>query len=512
MKFVFSEKKFYPFILLLLVGWFVFSRTIYFLKKKFLLENKNKEPFPVQAKTMLFVAFATLNVWGARGFNFTRPPGIREAFFTGNSFINQFTLNPVLTFFESFSLFKIDYTDDETSIKNVQRFLNIDTSKQNFSIERNIQNNSIQKRKNIVLVLMESMSANRMGIFGEKKNLTPFLDSLAQQSLFFNNFYSCGIHTCNGVYGTLLGMPSLMAKHPMSNIESSDLIFCGMPLTLKKNNYSTLYFCTHGEEFDNIRYFLPRNGMEKLFGSKDYPSEKIENVWGVNDEFLFDFALNKIDSFAKQDRPFFSTLLTISTHPPQQMPKHTAFKPKSKEVFDQVFEYADFALQQFMQQCKNKSWYNNTIFVFLADHGVNLPGNFEAPLSLNHIPLIIFSPDSAFKKETNADFGIQCDLYPTLMNLLGISYQNNSMGIDLLKQKRLFAYFSQDNRLCVINDKFYLVIDKYGSEYLYQYKSGSDKNYAEQFPALVDSMKTYAYSFLQTTQWMIENKKVGAKN
>lgn len=505
-KFVFAESKFYPFIVLLIVVIFLLKKTVSFFKKKLLYMNPG-ENYPAPLR-MLLVVFTMVIIGGSLlSFNHRRPPGIREGFFTNNAFINQLTLNPVLTFFESFSVFRIDYLEDSVAIQNAQRSLEITAPASTSPVLRVVKNDSLPLKKNVVLVLMESMSAHRMNYFGEKKNLTPFLDSLAKAALFFPQFYSCGIHTCNGVYGTLFGMPSLMAKHPMSNVQSAGLIFSGIPQTLKENGYSNLFFCTHGSEFDNMGYFLPRNGIDKIWGAKDYPASKIENVWGVSDEFLFDFALDKTDSVAKIKKPFFSTILTISTHPPQQMPTQTVFKAKSTEVFDQVFEYADWAIAQFIQKCKSKEWYSNTIFIFLADHGINLPSQLEAPLSLNHIPLIIFSPDTSFKKEIISSPGIQCDVYPTLMHLLGMSYENNTMGIDLLSQKRPYAYFSQDNRLCVINDEYYFVADKYGSEYLYKYNSGSNENYNAAYPSLTDSMKNYAYSFLQTTQWMIENKK-----
>lgn len=510
MKFIFSDKKFYPFMLLFFALLFFQWKIINILNVKLLYRNGG-ETYPFPLRLLLALLSFVFMGSGLMSFNRNHAPAMREAFFSTNSFINQLTLNPVLTFFESFSAFRIDYMADEKALQNAARYLGIKNISPFSPVLRFQKNDSLLQKKNVILILMEGMSAHRMNYFGGKKNLTPFLDSLAGNSLFFSNCYSCGIHTCNGVYGTLFGMPSLMAKHPMSNVQSANLFFGGMPLTLKKNNYSTLYFCTHGEEFDNIGYFLPRNGIDKIWGQKDYPADNVENAWGVSDEFLFSYSLSKIDSVAARGNLFFSTILTISTHPPQQMPKRTEFKPKSTVVFDQVYEYSDWALKNFLNDCKKKSWYNNTVFVFLADHGINLPSNLEAPLSLNHIPMIIFSPDtSVYKKVIVSDLAIQCDVYPTLMNLLGISYENNTMGIDLLKQKRPYAYFSQDNRLCVINDEFYFVADKYGSEFLYKYKTGSDFNYINTFTHVADSMKNYAYSFLQTTQWMIENKKTSA--
>ncbi len=510
-QYVFADRQFYFFMVLFISVIIALAVILVWLKKK-ILETNSLYRKKTSTRMVYFLITVGLIIYAARGFNKNHPPQIKEAFFSKNVFINQLTLNPVHTFFESLSLFKIDYMPEDKAITLAQNYLGIKTIANNFSIANQVENDAHSEKKNIVLVLMESMSANRMKYGNSKKNLTPFLDSLSEASLFFSDFYSCGIHTCNGVYGTLCSFPSLMAIHPMSNVLSSNLHFDGILNTLKDNGYTNMLFCTHDDQFDNMNYFLLRNGMDKIYGSKDYPKAEMENVWGVNDEFLFDFSLKKTDSLSLQNKPFFTTILTISTHPPYQTPTRTTFKPKSKEVFDQVYEYADFALQQFFEKCKAKKWFNNTIFVFVADHGINLPSNLEAPLSFNHVPLLIYCSDSTFSAAQNKNFGMQTDIYPTLMDMVGISYVNNTLGVNLLKHKRPFAYFSQDNRLCVIGPDTYLVIDKYGSEYVYKRKPEYVLQPTGINSVIVDSMKSYAYSMLQTTQYLIEKKLVGKNN
>jgi phosphoglycerol transferase MdoB-like AlkP superfamily enzyme len=495
-------------MLLFLVAVSILFWFINFLKKKMLVRTSSNELSSGIKFLLLFLTIG-LAIHAARGFNKKHPPQIKEAFFSKNVFINQLSINPVLSFFESISIFKIDYMPDEKALALAQKSLNCNQPVSNSPIARIEQNDSRVGKKNVVLVLMEGMSAYKTGRFEPQKKLTPFLDSLSNVGLFFPNFFSCGIHTCNGVYGTLFGFPSLMAIHPLSNVASSNLYFDGMPSTLKKNGYTNLFFCTHDDQFDNMNYFLMRNGIDKMFGAKDYPASMRENVWGINDEYLFDFALRKTDSLAETGNPFFSTILTISTHPPHQTPKLTKFKPKSLQVIDQVYEYADFALQKFLKSCAEKKWFDNTVFIFVADHGINLPSNLEAPLSFNHVPLIIYCSDTSFKPAEVESFGMQTDIYPTVMSLLGISFLNNTMGVNLLKHQRPFAYFSQDNRLCVINNNRLLIINKYGSRYFYDYKRGISINAEGSNTSTIDSMANYAYSMLQTTQWMIEKKLVG---
>ncbi|MCX8011353.1 MAG: hypothetical protein N3A61_09385, partial [Ignavibacteria bacterium] len=130
------------------------------------------------------------------------------------------------------------------------------------------------------------------------------------------------------------------------------------------------------------------------------------------------------------------------------------------------------------------------------------------PLSYNHTPFIIFSPKylqtKSFKK-----FGGQIDVFPTLMSILNISYINNTMGIDLITETRPFIYFSADDKIGCINDEFFFIYETNGSEALYKYKQNDITNYRNQYKNLVDEMKKYTFSMLQTTQWLIKNKKTG---
>lgn len=509
-KFMISEKKFYPFIGLFL---FFVTASTWLVKKlsRKITSGHFESNYPPQVRALIVVTMLVFTVWGMRGFNKERAPGIREAFFTEYAFINQLSLNPVFTFFDSFELFKINFTDNETAIKNTREYLQLIETLPASPIARKMEGYDSATKKNVVLILIESLSAQRMSAYGESKNITPFLDSLSQRSLFFKNFYSSGIHTCNGIYSTLFGLPALMSTHPMSNVLSNNLVFNGLPFSLKKEGYNNIFFCTHGPNFDNLGYFLSRNHIDRLFNENDYPADAKENAWGVNDEWLLDYSLGKMDSLSKLNKPFFASVLTISTHPPQEMPRKTNYKPVSTTSFDQAYEFTDYALKKFMTQAATYPWYNNTLFVLVADHGINLPAPTDAPLSFNHVPLIIFNPQDTSLKTAKENFGMQTDIFPTVMSALGQPYINNTTGINLLTEKRPYAFFSQDNRLCVINDECYLVIYKSGKESLFRYKNNLTENVAPEHTELVNDMKKYAYSFLQTTQWMIENKKTEVK-
>lgn len=500
MRFMFSEKLFLPYIAAACGFVFLIAIMLRKVRKSFLNGNDNNNyrwPVLILASALLF--------YGMRGARLYRPPGMKDAFFSNNSDINQMSLNPVYTWYDSFGFFKLGYFEKpEDAIRYVQKELNTNAGDE-FPIVRKEINTPSDKKRNIVLILMEGMSMDMTGLKPEGRKLTPFLDSLAYSSLYFSQCYSAGIHTCNGVFASLYGMPALMSRHPFSHISSQSLAFYGLPQLLKEHGYYTNYFLAHDEEFDNNGFFLSRNGIDRIFCRKDYDQTKIENVWGVSDEYLLEFALQQMDSLHQSGTQFFSTILTISTHPPQEMPKHTLFKPNSKEVLNQVYEYADYALKKFFEEAQTKSWYDKTVFVLTGDHGINLPSAFEAPLSHNHVPLIAVCQAMAPHK---IDYPVmQTDVLPLVMHLAGYSFTNNTLAVNPLTHKRPFIYFSQDNRLCIMDSASLLVINKYGSETFYNF-DGS----AAPLPEKTALMKSYAYSMLQTLQWMIEQKRTGNPN
>ena len=512
MKFVFENPTYYPFLLALFILLVLGVIVLLFLQKKIMYgsgkEEKNNLLIKIGSATMVLLILLV----GIRGGWRVRPIGIKDAFVSNHPFINLLPLNPLHSFFDSMEKINLDYLEEEVAINNARRFLNIKEpydfkdKEAGSPIARRITFADSSIKPNIVLILMESMSAEMTALSSSKKSFTPALDSLAKNSISFSDFYTCGIHTCNGIYGTLYSLPSVPGEHPLSNIYAVNEKFTGLPFVLKQNGYSTSFFCTHFEEFDNMGFFLRNNSFENFFSRKDYPNDVEEVSFGVTDEALYDFAFHKLSDLSKLNKPFFTTLLTISTHEPPVLPKKTIFKPKSSIPFEQVYEYADWALGNFMKRCSKELWYNNTIFVFVADHGCNMQSPYEIPLSYHHSPFIIHAPRLIKEPKQIDALAMQPDVFPTLMNLLKIPYTNNTMGIDLFKEQRPFVFFCKDYLAGCLDKKHLLIVQKFGEESLYEYSANNTENIAEKDRSMVDSMKTYTYSMFQTAQWMLEKR------
>lgn len=498
------------FVLYLLVGiglLFLWYKFISILMKKAIEVTKQKSvKFKIFSKigiVLLISVFLFFSIRGQINLKYM-PIGIKNAYFCDNAFLNQLGLNPTYTFLKSFGDDKIELMDLGEAYKYASNELNIN-SNDPMSIRREIRFDSLPQKMNVIVVLMESMSANQMGYYGNTRELTPFLDTLAKKSLFFPNTYSSGIHTFNGIFSTLYGLPAMLGRNPMTNVSSSNQKFDGLPVQLQQNGYQTMFFCPNNKDFDNLGSFLTSNGIQNITSEEDYPSDKIANGWGVGDDFLFENGIHKINQI-EQNKPFFAAFLTVSTHTPHVIPKNIPFKPTAEKLEDQIYQYADWSIQKLMTLASQQKWYSNTIFIFVADHGQNFDPTYEMPLSYHHIPLIFFAPG---KIEARIDerFALQTDIFPTIMGFLRIPYTNNSPGLDLVNDKaRPFAYFSADNKIGVVDSTFFYIWHKSGRENLYQYKTRNKTDVFTLNQNRVSEMKKYAFSFLQITDDLFKKR------
>jgi len=279
--------------------------------------------------------------------------------------------------------------------------------------------------------------------------------------------------------------------------------FSGIAKTLSGKNFSTIFFCTHDEQFDNMGGFLSANGFQKIVSEKDYPSEKVLSTLGVPDHVMFDFSLPYLDKINQSGKPFFAAFLTGSDHPPFVIPDDIPFRPKTNNIKQQVVEYADWSVNHFLEECQKYPWADSTIFIITADHGNPNNAVYDADLSMVHTFLIIHAPKIIVEQKRIEKTGGQIDIFPTLMGLQNISYTNNTPGINLLKEERPFIFFCIDENIGCLNDEYYLVLRRNGSPSLYRYRERDTKNYLEEKKSLADSMRTFAESNLQTVQQMI---------
>lgn len=513
-KMIFEETSYFIYFIVFLIVCFLFYISIKMIKKIIISNSSSignkKINFYISHLLFSLVALAIMFL-GIRGrIEEKSPIKVGTAYFSNYAFPNQLGLNPVFTFIQSYidklnpENARLHLMDNNLATKITNTNLGIKNNQIPF--ERLVEAKSNQPNANIILVIMESMSAGKMKRFGNINNLTPFLDSIAKVGLCFNNIYSAGIHTFNGIFSTLFSYPALLKQHPMNATEIP--IYTGFSNTLKNFGYQNIYFTTHDEQFDNVSGFLHANGFDKIVSQKDYPSSAILSTLGVPDHYMFNFSIPLLNQLNNNKKPFFAAFMTASDHGPYIIPDNIPFKPKQNDMRQGIVEYADWAINQFITEVSNQKWFDNTIFVFLADHGSVIGSNiYDMPLTYNHIPLIIYAPKLIKESKSIDEFGGQIDVYPTLMGLLGYSYVNNTAGIDLLNEKRPYMYFSADDKIGCVNDSLFYIYRTNGKESLFKYKKEETKDFITDYKHIAIEMKNYAFANFQASQWMISNKK-----
>jgi len=432
------------------------------------------------------------------------PIRVGTAYFSDNSFLNKLGLNPTFTLIKSYlnstssQYAQIDLMEPQAAIAKTRAFYNITDTLYTSPIARHQGHDTSTVSPNVIFILMESMSAAYMNSYGNTQNMTPFLDSLAHESLFFKNTYSAGIHTFNGIFSALHSQPALYRQHTMKVVRDYD----GISRALKRYGYHTSYYTTHDGQFDNVEGFLYNNFFDAVYTEDHYPSSEAKTNLGVPDDYMFRFSIPHLNQLAKNQTPFFVVYMTSSNHAPFYIPEY--FKSKFSDKKEQVVEYSDWALADFLTKAKDQPWYDNTLFVLMADHGRALYPVYDIAINYFYSPLIFHSP-RYIQSRLDLRIASQLDAFPTTMSLLGKPFVNNTLGIDLINQSRPYVVLNADSKVGVI-DSVYFCIMKQGGEKLelYRYQEKDLRDYATEQPVKAQQMAEYAKATMQTHQELIQ--------
>ena len=508
--------KDWAFLSYLVLFFVVYGVLIYILRKiakkynsKIESWNSKKQNIRTSYSILSISLVILLLIISARGrLNPKATIKIGTAYFSNNQTLNKIALNPIYTFGHSFANDlktnnKVNLMDEKKGLELSSRFKTIpqsDSNVLNIFTQWKVQNTEDSaKKKNVVVILMESMGTFKMGHFNGEQNLTPNLNELTSKSIYFNNFYTSGIHTFNGIYSTLFSFPALYKLQPLE--ELMNVNHDGIAEILNQNGYSTSYFTTHDPNFDNVYGFLKANSFNDIYS--DYPTEWIETTNGIPDHRMFEYAIPVLNKKAKES-PFFSVFMTASDHRPFVIPKETDFIPQTDKIETQITEYADWSIGRFMDEASKQDWYSNTVFVLLADHGQNLGHTYDMPLSNHHSPLILFSPSHESIADTLECLAGQIDVAPTILSLLGIDYENKTLGLDLFTHSRPYMFFCADDKIGCLDKEHYLILREENWETLYKYENLETINYFDSLKSKVDSMKNYTFSIMQTADYLLK--------
>lgn len=288
---------------------------------------------------------------------------------------------------------------------------------------------SSKQPRNLVIILSESLSAEFIGSLGGLP-LSPKFDALSQQGIFFDNLYATGKRTNRGLESVVTGaLPIPLTSAIKLRLAQAD--FFTLPALLKAHDYQTSFLYGGDAKFDNMRRFLSYNGVDTFIEGDDIHDARFRNHWGASDGDMFRHANALYREQAASGRPFASILLTLSNHEPFDYPEG-GFEPYEQPAFTQhnVAKYADHALGEFFTQARKEAYFANTVFLIVADHGVEIRARGLIPAAKYHVPALILGPDISPRRiHTLAS---QIDLPPTVLGLLGINTRHPLPGRNLL--------------------------------------------------------------------------------
>ncbi|KMQ66446.1 sulfatase [Chryseobacterium angstadtii] len=486
-------------IVTLAITWFIYKKT-----KDELLELPN-----FKQKMVLLGTFMVLGAISLLGISSLME--IRS----DNVFADEIEDNGLPKFYWAFTHNELDYFQFYPQIAQQQAEKNFLSQYSDPSLPRNIMAEQPEIKKNVVLISIESLSADFMEHYGGTKKITPFLDSLADRSMMFTNLYATGNRTVRGLEALTLCIPPTAGESIIKRDDNKNKFTTGS--VFKSKGYDVKFLYGGYSYFDNMQDFFAGNGYDIVDRNNFKPEEiTFANVWGVADEDMAKKAIQTMNAEAKSGKPFFNHWMTVSNHRPFTYPDGRIDIPGTAKSRDGGVKYTDYSLRMFFNMAKKQDWYKNTVFVIIADHCASSAGKTELPMDKYRIPAMIFSEDFIQPQKFDKLMS-QIDVMPTLFGLLNFSYQSKFLGQDVFKKEfQPKAYVATYQDLGLVKDGHLTIISpvKKVKQYSLQLESSS---LAPEFKLYYDEklMKTPdqklvndAISAYQSTSFWLKEKKL----
>lgn len=367
----------------------------------------------------------------------TMPINESAVYFSANNFSNHAAVNPVWHLFHDFV--------EERAVQNPFVFFEKSTAKK--MVAPLFPADSIQQpvlklgETNIVFIILESMSAR---MFDDSAR-TPNLHKLARLGSSFSDIYGSGFRTDQGIVSILSGYPAQPDQSILMLSDKAEKL-PGLPRFFKKNNYSTL-FCYGGDlTFANLGVYLRSQNFQKIVSKKEFPSAEISQKWGADDDKMLNRFASELDGLPQ---PFFASALTLSLHPPFDLPGDAEIEELSRrEKFRRAATFTDQAIGLFFEKIGSKPWFENTIFVLTADHGHSLPDEISLESGASRrVPLIFFGKNwpRDFSQKLLEQTSCQHDLPASMLALFGAQNIDYQWSRNIFStQTSPFSYWSNE--------------------------------------------------------------------
>lgn len=454
-----------------------------------------------------------------------------DAFSLGDDFKGNAALNPFQSFFSSLKFKNSSY--DAKKVKEgytiMAAYLQVKEPRLDpLNFIRSFQfKESSAIKPNIVLVICESFSAHKSSMYGNQLNTTPFFNSLCSKGVLFDRCFTPAFGTARGVWATLTGIPDV--ESPKTASRNPAAVNQHSILNDFKQ-HDKFYFLGGSTTWANIRGVLTNNieGL-KIFEEDNFDAGTVD-VWGISDKDLF-LVANK--EMAKETKPFFSVIQTAGNHRPYTIPSEDLPEFKLLKYPDDTlrkygfsgndelnaFRYTDFCFNKFFDAASKEKYFDNTIFIFVGDHGLRGPSGPLFPqsftkqgLAAEHVPLLFYAPGRLQPKRIS-NVCSQLDILPSAAFLARQSYTNTTFG------RNLFDSTDKEERFAFIADPDTRFIGLVSNQYYYGRNLSTG---AREFVSVInnvpvitnpqtDSIKNYmsalTEAWFETARYLLLNNK-----
>lgn len=522
------------YLLLWLALWLVYFSGLRWLDR--LTPKQPQQGYRAASRLPVFVLMVFLAVWGGRGTLRSGPP-LRwgDAFHSQHLFANHLALNGTYTLSKAAMEDQqeqgkqwLNALPQEQAVALVREMLltpqdELLTPEQYTLLRRHTPVNRLPAPpRNIVLIMMESFSAEFTGALGKDQGITPEFDKLATRGLLFDRFFSNGTHTHQGMFATVACFPNLPGYEYLMQQPEGQNQFSGLPVLLNHQRFNDVYVYNGHFAWDNQQGFFRNQGMSHFIGRDDFKDPIfIDPTWGVSDEDMFNRALEELDRMPT-DRPFYAILQTLSNHTPYALPDElpveavTGFGKLDLHLTAQ--RYSDWALGKFFSRAADSPWFKDTLFVIVGDHGFAINRQLsEIDLLRFRVPLLFLGPGI---RETygaiNHTVATQTDIVPTVVGLLGkpfvhqcwgrnlLSLEDNDPGMGVVKPS------GSDQTLALIRGEQLLIKPPKGKELLGQYAFYPDEFYRqENDDQLNEDLSSKLAAFIQSAIQSLRGNRTG---
>jgi phosphoglycerol transferase MdoB-like AlkP superfamily enzyme len=325
------------------------------------------------------------------------------------------------------------------------------------------------QRPNVVVLMLESFTADVIESMGGEQGVTPHFDDLISQGILFDHIYSASDRTDKGIIGILSAFPAQAIKKVMTENTKQEKL-PAISQVFKNADYETSFYYGGQSEFTNLKSYLLSHDFNNLVDQNAFEKKDMNSKWGAYDDVVLNKQLSDLN---RSKQPFFSALMTLTNHEPFELPTKPHFPGKEKgDMFRSTAFFTDSCLSDYFSKAKKQAWYKNTLFILVADHGHYLPGSIYEPYHPGkyRIPLLFFGEviKEEFRGTKIHKLGNQTDIAATLFTQLNLPFDQFKWSKDLLNaESKDFAFFNWDNGFCFMLPEQSVSFDNVGKNIIY---------------------------------------------